>query len=201
MHFITLERLASSQVIPEHPTLRFLVAGMTRGGTQYVANFLRRVGVPAGHESVFGVDGVRELVPFYKKQQIEAEVSGLIAPGYLSRINWPLVHLMRHPVECIRSNMAFFHFTDWDTLCRVYLDWHRAIQAAALFTIHLERFAETVDELVRLAAPNPTPSRSAVEQAMQFVDRGARKYTPHPNGWEQLSPELQEYARSHGYGP
>lgn len=202
MHFDHLENVAQTRhPIPVFPEWNLLVAGLTRGGTQFTSHVLRRLGVSTGHEAVFGTDGPRELVPFFRKQHITVEVSGLAAP-FCDLVHVPVVHLLRHPVRCIQSNIAFFRLYDkWERLCQVYLDWHRMIEKVAVHTVHLERFRAECGELIRLASPNPEPSRSAVDMAIEVADHGARKYTPAPYGWDDLPKELQEYARTHGYGP
>lgn len=190
--------------VPKH--VKLVVAGLTRGGTQYTAWVLRKLGVVAGHEAVFGGSGPRATVMEWKQRPITVEVSGLAAPWVdnIVRDGVPVVHLIRHPVKCVNSNLNFFshglgHGLSWDVVCKTYLDWHQAIEKVAQFTIHLERFAESIRALLGLARPNPYPSQSAIDEALKFADRGAKCWQTNHGGWQQLPKELQEYAASHGY--
>lgn len=101
--------------------LKVLVTGTGRCGTNFMANVLTSVGVPCGHEAVFGPMGwewasqvlkgereasnsgiSREGTILSEGMEIEGDSSYASAP-FLGRVESFVIHLVRNPMDVIAS--------------------------------------------------------------------------------------------------
>lgn len=85
--------------------MKLLVTGTGRTGTVWLTHALVAAGVPARHEVAFSIARHGD-VPW------QAEVSWLAAPYLPMRDHVHVVHLVRHPLDCIRSRAAWGSFND-----------------------------------------------------------------------------------------
>lgn len=76
--------------------MRLLVTGCARSGTGWLAACLTAAGVDCGHEAVYGLSGPLD-------GGWRAEASWLAAP-HRPPAGTHVVHLVRHPLQVIRSN-------------------------------------------------------------------------------------------------
>lgn len=93
---------------------RVLVTGCARSGTGYLAALLSELGLPCGHERVFEPRTLHRPVAVAPAwpASVRAESSWLAAP-YLARLpaGTTVVHLVRHPLAVMRSNLRIGFFT------------------------------------------------------------------------------------------
>lgn len=97
---------------------RLLVTGCARSGTGYTAAVLSRLGLPCGHERVFGPAQLRraghgawDAAPPWP-ERVEAESSWLAAPLLGALPEGTLVlHQVRHPLAVMRSNLRIGFFS------------------------------------------------------------------------------------------
>jgi hypothetical protein len=82
--------------------VKLLVTGAGRTGTWWLTHALRACGVDATHERAFSTTT-------HGEGEWQAEVSWLAAP-YTPRSDCHVVHLVRHPLEAIRSRAAWGSF-------------------------------------------------------------------------------------------
>ena len=183
----------------------FLFVGTCRGGTAYVCEVLKSLGLKAGHEDVFTRRGVVNWDLY------EADVSWLAVPCL--DVDVEIVRVVRNPMDVINSILrlrmdkeaGFWNYVDavtgnwrkWEKPCdrvaQYYLDWH-------------ERISEKSWNYVRVE-DGPEPIACAVGKWTEgvFDDRSCN----HKNGsgeemvWDELAGELRgqllSFAEAHGY--
>ncbi len=90
----------------------FLVTGCGRSGTQYVASLLAAMGLRVRHEHVFvpnHIEGQTKatMTGLMQKMEVDGSVSWF-AVSYLDLVpdDWKIIHLVRNPVNAIRSWVA-----------------------------------------------------------------------------------------------
>src|SRR5689334_5762287 len=90
---------------------RVLITGCARSGTGYLAALLTELGLECGHERVFAPRTVRGSTPTWP-DGVRAESSWLAAP-YLAHLpkGTAVVHLVRHPLAVMRSNLRIGFFS------------------------------------------------------------------------------------------
>lgn len=112
--------------------LKVVVTGTGRCGTNFVANVLTSMGLPCGHEAIFGPEGweraggiLAGLQPpesslisksgtvLAEDHEIEGESSYAAAP-FLARLDTLVIHLVRNPVDVIASmtGLGFRNFAE-----------------------------------------------------------------------------------------
>lgn len=186
------------------PSIRFVITGLTRGGTNFIHNVLKRLEIPTSHEGFFGSDGARPVdnLPRFNP---ECEVSGLMAP-YVAEIKrqYPSIkvfHLIRNPVDCIASNLNYFPQVGkegWETMEDVWLRWHRLNAKYSDTCIRLENWWDDLPMALSLVGHRKSGGES-LRQACSTVERG--RSTPGAGKhFEDLKRETQEFARTYGYG-
>lgn len=79
--------------------IRLLITGTGRCGTMYMARLLTASGVPCGHEDVYTVAGIMA------RPDLEADSSWAAAP-WLTGFSGTVIHLVRHPMEVVRSHVG-----------------------------------------------------------------------------------------------
>jgi hypothetical protein len=83
--------------------LDLLITGTGRCGTKFMAEWLTRSGVPCGHEAVFSYRG------YTPQPGIVADSSWLAVP-YLPLVTCRIVHIVRNPLDVVRSFIGTRHF-------------------------------------------------------------------------------------------
>ena len=80
--------------------LRFIICGTARSGTGYTAKVFEKLGIPCGHEEIFGYQYTKS------ERQLIGESSWLALPS-LPELpeDIVLLHQTRHPLKVIRSNI------------------------------------------------------------------------------------------------
>lgn len=95
--------------------LKYLITGVARSGTGYMAQTLNSAGVPCGHEAIFSHGGLEEAAQNLKNRpEMEAESSWLAVPFLGSDIlkDTGVIHLVRHPIKTIESILRVKMFSD-----------------------------------------------------------------------------------------
>jgi hypothetical protein len=183
------------------PLPKLLISGLTRGGTLFVANFFGNLGVFAAHEGIFRTGGI--CYPDRDHKRIPTiEVSGLSAlwVELAHGKGVPIVQLVRHPVHCCASNVAFWERdkrpVSWKEITKVYLQYHTIIEKYAKAVVHLERWAAEWPQIMDLLGlPMPPPEK--VEKAMKSF-RGSSTASDRYK-WADLPTDLQKWGEKHGY--
>jgi len=141
--------------------IQFLVTGTGRCGTGYAAELLTSAGIPCGHEDVYTPWGI------FPQPGLDADSSWLAVP-HLEAFQGRVVHLVRHPVEVVRSFIsigffrehltwphrafAFRHFKrtghELDDALRWTIEWNARIEPRADIRIRLEDLPVTLSRLV-----------------------------------------------------
>lgn len=112
--------------------LKFVVTGLQRSGTVYMAKLLSSLGIMCGHESIFTTDGLSgafarlnhkikvetSVISFEKKfneiwfnPDVQIADSSYLAAPYLSFFDVKIIHLVRNPLHVISS--IFFDAAFW----------------------------------------------------------------------------------------
>lgn len=146
--------------------LKYVVTGAGRSGTGYMSKLLTSVGIPCGHEQVFGLDGMRDT-PY------QAGSSWLAMPWLADlAADVRVIHLVRHPVKAISSLLtvralqtepyaAFIRRhvprlvewkTDADRATYYWLKWNQAVEAHADYRHRVE---DKPDDLWRFLGISP----------------------------------------------
>lgn len=84
--------------------IELLVTGTGRCGTGYVSKLLTASGIPCGHEEVYTPLGIQN------RPDLVAEASWCAVP-FLKDFQGRIVHLVRHPMDVIRSFLGIRFFT------------------------------------------------------------------------------------------
>lgn len=110
--------------------LKILATGTGRCGTNFVANLLTSIGLPCGHEAVFGPKGIdfaMEVIsgkrkPENSKISKEGEIlsdgmelvadSSYMAAPFIGEFDYLVIHVVRNPIEVISSFLSkpFLYF-------------------------------------------------------------------------------------------
>lgn len=157
-------------------TLKFLVTGTGRCGTQFVSQYLQKKGLDVRHESM-GQDGVAawELTirrPLYVK-----------APDGLPMFD-RVLHLVRHPLKVIAS-LQSFKPRSWKYICRNspcmqkdplllrcmkhYHYWNLMGESLANRTMRVEDFSmKTVGDFFEFDGPEPEIPRNVHSRSESF---------------------------------
>jgi len=187
----------------------FLFVGTCRGGTAYVTEVLKSLGLRAGHEDVFTRGGVVDWDLY------DADVSWVAVP-YLEK-DWGLeiIRVVRNPMDVINSILrlgmdkeaGFWNYVDgvtnhWDMwkspqdkVAQFYLDWHEMIDVRAHEWIKVEEGPEPIAYVTGRWS----------DTLKLFDDRSCN----HKDGvgkevkWDELAAELRgqllSFADVHGY--
>jgi len=187
------------------PSLKLLVAGLCRGGTNFVHQFFKETGQAAYHESVFATTGPRQDMPRWTgNSKPVIEVSGISAPyAYaVAARDIPVIHLLRDPCACINSNLNYFPKVGeegWEKMADIYLRWHELIARSSVAVVRLEHFFDDILPVLRLlhlSIDEPT-IRGAFTRA-----RHVGRSTPgNLVTWDMLPHDLKTFAKGYGYGP
>jgi hypothetical protein len=147
----------------------FVVTGLPRTGTRFLATLLTRCGIPTGHEQIFGVNGI-ENVP-----ELAGDVSWMAA-AYALPDSVPVFRTKRHPMEVAASyaRMGAMRYLsgynayasaalgrplrmdlpELEKACRFVCKWHRLVRRRLAGRIRQEIDVSrlTVQELVRFGS-------------------------------------------------
>lgn len=202
--------------------MRLLVTGCGRSGTKWLARCLTEAGLDCGHERAF-------TVADHGGSDWSAEVSWLAAP-WTPIADAHVVHLVRHPLDVIRSRVAtqVFEHRDrgrneagdpkptlgpWGAFayrwCPAMVDAPGPVWRAAAHWVQWNRLV-VADELLRIEDVDA----ATVTRLARLVDpaagidvlppAGERGGHPHgrPVTWAQVAdvPHLAAMARGYGYG-
>lgn len=109
-------------------TLKYVVTAPARSGTTYAATVLSEAGAQCGHESVFNSWG-RDYAspPRWQNEQYWWGDSSYVAAPFMDRIKadgLKVVHLVRPPLDMIRSVVGIAHVGNIDNAWVRFLDHH-----------------------------------------------------------------------------
>lgn len=140
----------------------FLFVGTCRGGTAYVCEVLKSLGLNAGHERVFNRRGEKWIRKVWERY--DADVSWLAVPYLDLAEGLEIVRVVRHPMDTINSILrlnlpaqaGFWNYVDsvtehwsmWespeDRVAQFYLDWHEMISEKAWWSVNVEDGPEPI---------------------------------------------------------
>lgn len=180
----------------------WLIAGEYCGGTKFIAEFLKSLGISAEHETLFAMDGrLAGLTMVACRNSID--VSGATAvwlpcfPG--ARVIW----LVRHPVDTLNSQYHFKKRTDGctidlqrDMMCRYTMMWNHQPP----FIWRLESNSDQLMALETMGLPSKDLKPGALETA-RGAKRNSKKRTSKevPVTWDNLIEPLKVWADDLGY--
>lgn len=191
---------------PNFPwNLQLVVAGVPRGGTQYLTNCLRPAlmsQLTAGHEALFCYNFVRD---YGDRQAHDVEVTGFAWP-YLDSLvarGIPIFHLLRHPVPACNSILKFFPESfpvperDWPAAVELWYQWHRRTSEKALYWFRLEDQTEdAVEDILKILGVDVP--REEIERCCSKASRG-NSTAGDLITWDHLPPVVQDFAYERGY--
>lgn len=176
---------------------RLLITGCGRSGTGYLATLLGELGIPCGHEALFGPQVHADACAPTWPEDVTCEASWLAAP-YLATLpaDTLVLHQVREPVAVVRSFLRIRLFegknvwkrfaeahapalaggTPFERCVKYWLHWNRLCQTASTSShvAYRRRRLEDVDAelLMELAAELGLPrTRAAVDAALARVPR------------------------------
>jgi hypothetical protein len=178
--------------------MRFVVGGTPRGGTTFLSNVLKKLGLRAGHETIFTFRHINWKLA--RSARCECDVSGGV-PFHLPVIQQykvPVVHLVRHPIPAINSMIRYFGSSQsWGYSVSRWYDSHNALlHAQPDSRIYLEAPLAGLEHLSRRLDLNW--SRSSILDAIDTADRG----TSTPGDvykWEHLPNYAKDLTFALGY--
>lgn len=161
---------------------RFVIIGTGRCGTSYAAAYLSDLGIACSHEGYFTPDGPK-LRNRRRPADAKGDVSWLAVP-FLKGGELPIVHLVRHPQDVVRSlyNMGFFdprfrdvhrdfiafaerHFhvgeDPFDACVRWCIEWNERCERLAGLRIQVEAFEKRLPDLTAYIGFAPTRTAPA----------------------------------------
>lgn len=188
---------------------RAVVVGTGRSGTGYMTHVLLANGVNAGHEGWFnpllwGAEVERE-----QKPGLDVDVSWMALP-YIESGEWsgPVLHVVRNPVDCIRSLEWTEHVThpdspfsafarenfefwdEWSPLeaaVEFYVDWNERCAVVADHTLRLEDVSTrlgVVTMTMALKVPTGSDETASVPMGIHARERSDSSETAI---WELLA--------------
>lgn len=135
---------------------RFAVTGTGRCGTGYTATVLRRCGLNCGHENWWTPDPARV------RDGLDGDSSWKALPD-IEAGAWsgPVVHIVRHPVEVVRSfvglgfpdHVSLPHEPDLtdvphpERAVEYWVRWNRRCERVADLTVQVERLVDRLDDI------------------------------------------------------
>ena len=149
--------------------MRFLVVGTGRCGTTWLSEVLTAAGVPTGHEDVFTAVGIRDMWCWLgedgKVHSLAGDVS-LYAVPFLREWDGPVLHMVRHPLDCIGSlagwRLPSFPNTQGEggQLVNAHLPWTCSdqITASARYWHDWNVMAERGADYLRFRVEDATPT-------------------------------------------
>lgn len=180
----------------------WIIAGEYCGGTKFATGFLQKLGITAGHETLFSIEGhIGGLGMVACRNSVE--VSGG-APIWLPcfpdvRVMW----LVRHPVDTLNSQYHFKNRTDDKTMDLqrdMLARWTMIIAARPAMCWRVESLP---DQLKALDCMGLSPERlkpGALEGARKAPRNSKKRKNDHvPITWDRLIPPLREIATDLGY--
>lgn len=198
--------------------MRFVVTGSGRCGTKYTAQVLTAAGVKCGHEKVFDFDTGDQ--PDWRGYRAD---SSWMALPWLDRIDEPVVLMVRHPMEVVRSlvQVGFYSHHDADNPCHavarrefpdlyeysnpadralaMWLHWNSSALRYAELVFRIETFGvHSLARLLRWSGHPPDRAADAISAVTNrnTHDRLKRRFLiDHRPGWDQHDRELADRAR------
>lgn len=156
--------------------MRLLVTGTGRTGTWWLTHALRSCGIDAQHEVAYSIDR-------HGEGDWTCEISWLAAP-YTPIRDAYVVHLVRHPLDTIRSRAAWGSFEDaapaggydprpkgrW-AIRKVprIANGRKAVERAAIHWVEWNRLVKGADERLRIEDVSP----ETVRRLARLVDHNA----------------------------
>jgi hypothetical protein len=200
--------------------IKYLITGLPRSGTKFMARLFTKAGIPCGHEMIFGFPGIAEYV-----EKPQAESSWLAMPKLqeLREAGTYIIHLTRNPIKIINSlfirkffereeiNVGTFYEIFPQILFKEILDrkgidkyiifflkWNQEIQKHAHMRIKLEDVNEDITlPFDLLGIPQVGIGLKAPERANQGPQK--RVITEELLKTSQLYPQLIQKAKEYGY--
>lgn len=203
-----------SSIVPP----RGAVIGTGRSGTGYMAALLKNAGLDTGHESYW------HAIPTQRRaSQLDVDSSWLALPHIeAGRWHGRVLHVVRHPLDTIRSLMAngFFSAHESSTLYPMYArahattvygrydlaaavefwcEWNNRCAAVADATIRVEdcrtmAFHDTVARVFPWATSDNDIARAADRTDQRTNTRGPVPHIDPQEVWRMIG------RRAHGYG-
>lgn len=193
--------------------LKFVVASTPRSGTTYLSNVFNELGILAGHEAIFQINGPRHAfrTNSHIKVKLDTDVSGFINP-YLDELktqNVRVYHLIRHPVPSINSMLNFFkgrgtfrvgvlHQPHWLQVAELWHYWHKELDDRCnQFTLRLESIKEGLEWLAKDLGYTWTSEQ--LDEALEAKRGTSVACRPQVVTWDMLPKHIQEFAKKFEY--
>jgi hypothetical protein len=183
-----------------------LFSGFFCGGTTFATNFLKGLGIRAGHEQIFSYDGTFYFASMVGTQ-LDVEVSGGIAP-WLNILQMPRgekqidhVTVVRHPVDMINSRYYFNPPKTPGNTLELQRDVATQLElnfgALPLFPWRIE---SEEDQTFIVDLFNRKPKKGELETARN-APRNSKKKKDQPPilQWDDLLEPLKDFASDLGY--
>jgi hypothetical protein len=198
--------------------LEMIVAGTPRGGTNFTRFALAALGYKTSHEGIYNDEVLHrpeKLPDVLLKSSAQIEVTGFAAPFVegARREGVKIVQLIRNPVDFVNSVLhkwpnSHGSFTvpgKAPSHTRIALWWlkqHEQITRSAGSIIMLERIdQEFIHILFDLGVKLWDIDTDKIAKALDRPDREkAVSGAPRTFTWEDMPPEVQEFASGFGYG-
>lgn len=183
-----------------------LISGLFCGGTKFAANFLKEMGILAGHEQIFSHDSKFYLASMVATQ-FDVEVSGGLPPWQNALKHEPRINhltIVRHPVDLVNSRYYFQNSSSETSSGSPTLELQRDILTQfelnigtiPLYIWRIECEKDQLAVLEILGKKNPTDGQ--LWQARK-VDRNSKKKGPPVCNWTGLIEPLKDWASDLGY--
>ena len=93
--------------------VEYLIIGTGRSGTGFMSKLLTNNGISCGHETLFGLQNVKDFGMLLKTTTLKADSSWLSVP-HIKEINKDIkyIHIIRNPIDVIKSFIELNLFCD-----------------------------------------------------------------------------------------
>ena len=180
------------------------IAGVPRGGTQFITNCIRAVladtSCKVSHEALFSPHYVRD---FGTKGSHDIEVSGFAWPylKMLGDVGVTVIHLIRHPVSSANSLFNYFpnSFKTVADAADMWLEWHSVNELHSDIAFRVEDQSHVMLRYLSVSLGfkyDLEECKTICEEA----DRGRRSPGDAFTWWD-LPTAVRDYAEFYGYGP
>lgn len=201
----------------ESTRARFVVTGCGRSGTGYVSQLLSALGVPCGHEAIYGPTGPGGW------GGLLGDSSWLAVP-YLDEFDGTVIHLVRDPRKVVESHLRIQFFADhhrtsyqqalrraapevfhpggqFERACRYWVLWNGIVERHTDQRIPVEGL-DPANLLGALGASALAEDQALIQRVLAAVPTtyNSRQGRTAPNvGWDELPGDVRALALKYGY--